>query len=130
VPFEHIVYGDKSVPALTITAKKQVYKSVVEKFSLVDQDLCVCKLSTALEVVAEALARTLVADEFQSRLAGTMAVTKEEKAYMRHARDFLKANSRAPQFIERDSPVSLELFRLLTLNQPNSQRVVTNLKEV
>jgi hypothetical protein len=56
VPFEHIAYGRKNIPAITVTLRETPYKSREEKFSMLDRDLCLCKLSQVLFSLNEVIA--------------------------------------------------------------------------
>jgi len=60
VAFEHLVYADKGISALTITAQEKIPTHVYSKYSVFDRDFDVNSLLPNLGSLAEALAETLV----------------------------------------------------------------------
>jgi len=56
VPFEHVAYARKGIPAITITLKEEPYEHRYQKYSILDRDLCLCKLSRVLFTLNEAVA--------------------------------------------------------------------------
>ena len=65
--FEHLAYASKGLAAITMTVRKpeQTPMSHVEKFSVLDTDLCLCKLSKLLFILNEAVAQTIVSPDLQ-----------------------------------------------------------------
>jgi hypothetical protein len=59
VPYEHIVYAEKGLPAITITARPDPFASTFTKFSIFDRDFDVALLEPSITVVAEAIAEVL-----------------------------------------------------------------------
>ena len=60
VPFEHLVYAEKGISALTITTAQKPYTNVYQKYSLFDRDLIFDTISKNIAFIAEALAKTFV----------------------------------------------------------------------
>ena len=67
MPFEHYAYASKGLAALTLTVKKpdDIPTSRFEKFSMLDTEMCLCKLSKLLFVLNEAFAQTIVSPDLQ-----------------------------------------------------------------
>jgi len=55
-PYEHLAYAEKGLAALTLTVRESAPKSRSVKFSLLDTELCLCKLSKLLFLLNEAMA--------------------------------------------------------------------------
>ena len=85
VPFEHIAYAKKGITAITISLRDKPYQSREEKFSLLDRDLCLCKLSKVLFTLNEAIAQTIVAPDLgiEGELLGSGGILPEDKMYLR-----------------------------------------------
>ena len=56
VPFEHMAYASKGLPAITLTVRENPFTSRTEKFSVLDTHLCLHKLSKLLFLLNEAIA--------------------------------------------------------------------------
>ena len=58
MPFEHLAYASKGLAAITLTVKHpdSLPKSTFEKFSVLDTEMCLCKLSKLLFLLNEAVA--------------------------------------------------------------------------
>ena len=65
VPFEHLAYASKGLAAITLTVRSpdSIPKSRFEKFSLLDTEMCLCKLSKLLFILNEAVAQTIVSPD-------------------------------------------------------------------
>jgi hypothetical protein len=60
VSFEHSIYAEKGISAITITTADQPFTDVYQKYSLFDRDFDARKIAARIAIIAEALARTLV----------------------------------------------------------------------
>ena len=60
VPFEHLMYAEKGISALTITTAEKPYTNVYQKYSLFDRDFILDTIAKNIAVISEALARTFV----------------------------------------------------------------------
>ena len=62
--YEHIVYAEKGIPSLTLSAaKQQEHESAIHKYSILDRDLCTFKLASVLDVLSEALMQTIAIED-------------------------------------------------------------------
>lgn len=120
VPYEHLAYAQKGIPAITLTVKspESTTTSYFNKFSILDTELCLCKLSKLMFMLNEAIAQTIVSPDLQveGQFFGTSGIAKSDKMYLKQVMRFLSSNSRAPWLIERGSDFSKELFRIFDEN--------------
>ena len=67
VPFEHVAYATKGLAAITLTVKHpdNIPQSRFEKFSVLDTEMCLCKLSKLLFLLNEAVAQTIVSPDLE-----------------------------------------------------------------
>lgn len=58
VAMEHLAYASRNIPAITLTVRDpaRMPTSKSSKFSLLDTDLCLCKLSKMIFLLNEAMA--------------------------------------------------------------------------
>ena len=65
VPMEHLAYASRNIPAITLTvrdpARMPTYRA--SKFSMLDTDLCLCKLSKMIFLLNEAMAQTIASPD-------------------------------------------------------------------
>ena len=98
-----------------------------------DQDLCSSKLAEVLFTLNEAVAQTIVSPDLriEGELVGNEGMLRHDKEYLLQILTYLSSNSRAPWFIQRDSPLSTELFRLLQQNlSKKAKRLGIILKDI
>ena len=117
-PLEHVAYSKRGIPALTVTVtpiEKVAKATRNQKYGLMDQDLCSSKLAKVLFELNEAIAQTIVAPDLkiEGELFGNEGMLQHDKEYLLQILTYLSSNSRAPWFIQRDSLLSTEVFRLL-----------------
>lgn len=67
VPFEHVAYASRGLAAITLTVRSpdRIPKTRFEKFSILDTEMCLCKLSKLLFILNEAVAQTIVSPDLQ-----------------------------------------------------------------
>ena len=116
-PLEHVAYASKGIPAMTVTVAsldKVAHATRNRKYNIIDQDYCLCKLNKVMSVLNEAIAQTIMHPDLQieGEIFGTEEMSSYNRQYLLQITRFFQNNSRAPWFIERDSPVSSEIFRL------------------
>ena len=66
MPLEHMAYASKGLAAITLTVRDPesgVPTKLMDKFSVLDTDLCLCKLSKLLFLLNEAMAQTIASPE-------------------------------------------------------------------
>lgn len=65
VSMEHLAYASRSMPAITLTVREpdRMANSRATKFSILDTELCVCKLSKLLVILNEAVAQTIASPD-------------------------------------------------------------------
>jgi hypothetical protein len=64
--FEHVVFGEKGIPAITISAHDRKFETPIQKFSILDRDLCTTKLISTLDLLSESLLQTIVTSDVRS----------------------------------------------------------------
>ena len=66
-PFEHLAYASKGLAAITLTVRRpdNLPQNSFEKFSVLDTEMCLCKLSKLLFLLNEAVAQTIVSPDLQ-----------------------------------------------------------------
>lgn len=61
VPFEHVIYAEKGIPAITLSAKNHPeMQTPIQKFSILDREMCTCRLLSVLDVLSETILQTIV----------------------------------------------------------------------
>ena len=56
IPFEHVAYAEKGIPAITLSIRDVDNQSIpIQKFSVLDRELCTCKLMSVLDILSEAI---------------------------------------------------------------------------
>jgi hypothetical protein len=69
--------------------------------------------------------------QLEGELLGHSDLTPSEKGYLKHILTFLQAQSRAPWYLERGSPLNTELFRLFSLGLSSvPKRIGVKLSEI
>ena len=120
VPMEHLAYASRSMPALTLTVREpnRMATTRATKFSILDTELCVCKLSKLLVILNEAVAQTIASPDLQidGLFFGSDGMKMSDKMYLKQVTRYLSANSRAPWHLERGSNVHRELLRIFGEN--------------
>jgi hypothetical protein len=90
VPYEHVVYADKGIAAITLTASNAESQTTpIQKFSILDRELCTCKLMSVLDILSEAIVQTIVTEEVQN-LDVLLLTDSEGKAHSKTDKSYIK----------------------------------------
>jgi len=87
MPMEHLAYASRNVPAITLTVRdpSRMPTSRTSKFSLLDTDLCLCKLSKLMFLLTETMAQTIASPDLQiqGQFFGSEGIKKSDKMYLK-----------------------------------------------
>mmetsp|Transcript_42944 Transcript_42944/g.41301 ORF Transcript_42944/g.41301 Transcript_42944/m.41301 type:complete len:257 (+) Transcript_42944:565-1335(+) len=120
---EHLIFNEKGIPAFTISAKNEVYRSKNEKYTVFDNAISKDDLRRNIQIISEALIQIIY--NFNSRSINYFIDNPSliNTHFFDQMTNFLLKNPRAPHMIQRDSDLSKEFQKLLTINlNSNSQQ--------
>ena len=105
---EHGIYNEKGIPALTISAKKDMYISRTDKYSVFDNAISNDDLKRNILIISEALVKVIYSftDKSVNFFLENDSLLNETS--IDQVKDFLLKNPRAPHMIQRNSPISKE----------------------
>ena len=129
IQHEHVIYNDKGIPSLTITAKDQKYTNRYQKYSVFDNTLRNDDLRRNILIISEALVKLVYAfhEKNINFFIDNDAIVSE--SFLEQIKTFLSKNPRAPLMIQRDSPISKEFHKLLGQNVNSIKRMGVSIKD-
>ena len=98
---------------MTITAKDEKYSNRYQKYSVFDKSLNNDDLRRSILIISEALVKLVYAfpEKNLNFFIDNDSIVSE--SFIDQIKGFLAKNPRAPHYIQRDSPISKEFFKLL-----------------
>jgi hypothetical protein len=130
IQYEHVIYEEKGIPAVTISAKEDLYVNRYQKYSVFDRSLNTKDLKKNLLVITEPLMKLIYTftDKNINLLQDNDPVVDEK--IIEQAKTFLSATPRAPHMILRDSQNSKEMQKLFSQNVKQVRRMGVTIKDV
>lgn len=127
IQHEHVVYAEKGLNAITVTANNENYPSNFLKYSIRDQTLDLVNLKRNTLIVSEALLQT-ACDFGEKKMNYFVSKNLAEETsinddYLNQLKQLMKDNARAPHLVQRDSDFSVTLMNLLQANVPSVKRM-------
>jgi hypothetical protein len=129
IQYEHQIYNEKAIPALTLTAKDVKYSNRYQKYSVFDTSINNEELRRNILILSEALVKVI--HTFQDRTINFLVDNNQivSEDYLEQLKGFMSKNARAPHMIQRDSLISKEFYKLLSQNVNNIKRMGVTIKE-
>lgn len=132
VQFEHVIYEEKGIPALTVTAKDTIYSNRYQKYSVFDKSLNSDNLKRNILILTDTIAHLIYtfADKNHVLISDADEKTIIDDKYYQDIKTFLQGTARAPFLVTRDSAPSKEIQRLMSTSVKNVKRMGVTIKDV
>ena len=127
---EHMIYNDKGIPALTISAKNEQYFHKNQKYSVFDKALSNEDLKRNILIISEALVKLIY--NFEDKNTNFLLEREDlvNDTSINSIKSYLLKNPRAPHLMQRDSKVSKDFQKMLGTNVNTMKRMGVSLKEI
>ncbi|TNV81984.1 hypothetical protein FGO68_gene14046 [Halteria grandinella] len=129
--FEHTVYKDKGIPAITVSSLYRPYlQSIYQKYSIFDSQLpCSQQLFKLYTSIADALFFT-ISSSTQAKLPIDFLATALPLSFLSNVTALLQYTPRSPaHHLQKDSPTTNTLYALFTQSAHHVQRMSISLKQ-